>query len=78
MAAINTIAVKSWAEARGVSVSALAREIDFDRSILSSALNSGSRRIPVSKLLPIARALSVDPRALLGPDDVDAALREVA
>lgn len=78
MAAINTSAVKALAEARGVSVSQLAREAEIDRTVLSSALNSGTRKIPLAKLLPIARSLSVDPRALLGPDDVDAALRSVA
>lgn len=78
MASINTLAVKAWADARGVSVSQLARETDIDRTVLSSALNSGTRRIPVGKLLPLARSLNVDPRVLLGPDDVDAALRSVA
>lgn len=78
MASINTHAVKAFAEARGVSVSQLAREADIDRTVLSSALNSGTRRIPVGKLLPIARALLVDPRALLGPDDVKAAMTEAA
>lgn len=78
VAAINPPAVKFAAEQRGLSVSQLAREADIDRTVLSSALNSGSRRIPVSKLLPLARALAVDPRVLLGPDDVDAALAAVA
>lgn len=78
VATINTIAVKAFAQARGVSVAKLAKDIDMDRTVLSSALNAGSRVIPLDKLLPIARALVVDPRAILGPDDVDAALRSVA
>lgn len=78
MATINTLAVKAFAEARGVAVSQLAREIDMDRTVLSSALNAGTRKIPLDRLLPIARSLAVDPRAILGPDDVDAALRSVA
>lgn len=78
VAAINHQALRFAIEARGMSVSQLAREADVDRTVLSSAINSGSRRIPVAKLVPLARALSIDPRVLLGPDDVDSALKEAA
>ena len=78
MAEINTHSVRELARLRGVSVSQLSREIEMDRSTLSSAINAGTRRIPIEKLLHVARALAVDPRALLGPDDVDKALRAVA
>lgn len=78
VAAINHQALRFAIEARGVSVSQLARDTDIDRTVLSSAINSGTRRIPVAKLVPLARALNIDPRVLLGPDDVDTALKEVA
>lgn len=78
VATINTQALKFAIEARGLSVSQLARDADIDRTVLSSAINSGTRRIPVSKLVPLAEALRLDPRVLLGPDDVTAALREAA
>lgn len=65
---INRHAVQAFAAARGVKTAQLAREIDMDRTVLSSALNAGTRRIPAEKLLPLAEALMVDPRALLGPD----------
>ena len=70
MTAINPHAVRVVSDLRGVSVSQLAREADLDRSSLSTALNGGPRRIPADKLLDIARVLMVDPRALLGPDEV--------
>ena len=76
MATINTQALKFAIESRGISVSQVAREAEIDRTVLSSAINSGTRRIPVAKLVPLARALRVDPRVLLGPDDVAVALRE--
>lgn len=78
MAAINRYAVAEFMRARGVKVSTLATEIDIDRTTLSTAINGGKRTIPLDRLLPLAKSLGVDPRALLGPDDVGRALAEAA
>lgn len=78
MATINRFAVAEIMRARGVKVSTLANEIGLDRTTLSTALNTGKRTIPLDRLIALSQSLGVDPRALLGPDDTDRALAEVA
>ena len=78
MATINRFAVAAIMRARGVKVSTLASEIGLDRTTLSTALNTGKRTIPLDRLIALSQSLSVDPRALLGPDDANRALAEVA
>lgn len=78
MAQINKHTAKVLAELRGITVADLAAEIGMNRTVLSESLNAGTRRIPIDKLLPLANALSVDPRAILGPDDADASLTDAA
>lgn len=76
MPTFNYVAAKSAIEARGLTISEVARRIGKDRAVLSNILN-GNRQGHPNLAIDIARVTGDNAFAFIGPDDPETALLDM-
>lgn len=77
MAAFNHHAATEFIRLRGLTITAVAAAIGEDRANFTHVL-AGRRRLKAHKIPAVARVLGVSVLALLGPDQPEHAVLEVA